>query len=174
MRPKKKGSTCTARAKTLKALFRVWPGRESLFWQQFSSAQYPDGLRLQRAGYQTTGCPPGRRKCRTAAPILSWGRCFQNLDMWSQKWKGSWRQNVSVTNISSEFILVVLMLPPDTHRWLWWLSLRRKRHWPDPTGWQRWRCCWDPHLHRQPPPLPGVRVRVEKSLLVSLWYSSVM
>ena len=65
----------------LNALFRVWPGRESLFWLQFSSVQYPGGLRLRRAGYQTAGFPPERRKCRTAARLLFWGRCFRNLDV---------------------------------------------------------------------------------------------
>ena len=50
----------------------------------------------------------------------------------------------------------LLMVLVDTHRLLWWSSLRKKRHWPDPIGWRRWGCCWDPHLHRRPPPLPGM------------------
>lgn len=45
----------------------------------------------------------------------------------------------------------------STHRWLWWWFLRKKRRSPDPTGWQRWCCCWDQPLLRWPPPLPGKR-----------------
>lgn len=50
----------------------------------------------------------------------------------------------------------LLMVLVDTYRLLWWLSLRKKRHWPDPIGWRRWGCCWDPHRHWRPPPLPGM------------------
>lgn len=109
--------------KRLNALLRVWPGRASLFWLQFSSVQYPGGLRLQRAGYQTAGFPPARRKCRTAARLLFWGRCFQNLyDARSEEEETQHvkkKAQIQVTNTPSEFIdgsgghlpIVVMIVP---------------------------------------------------------------
>lgn len=62
-------------------LCRILPGRESLFWQQFFSAQFPGDLRLQPVGYQTLECQLKHRKYRTAALLRSWARCFQNLNV---------------------------------------------------------------------------------------------
>lgn len=106
-----KGSAYTVQTKkTYRALFGFWPGRESLFWQQFSSAQYPDGLRLQRGGYRTLGFPPGRRKCRTAALPLSWGRCFQNLTHAGSEVKDTISKQIPFKNESSELNWIVLMV----------------------------------------------------------------
>lgn len=107
------GQTCTVKMKnTSKALFRVWPGRASLFWQLFSSAQFPSGPQLQQAGYQTSGFPPGHRKCRTVDLLLSWERCFQNLETKGQKWKSSIFKDTECkgqkkTNFSQKYVIKI-------------------------------------------------------------------